>query len=292
VFNPFSVAMVTPFTPAGKVDWAATEQLVDQLIGTGVCSLLISGSTGEQHSMTPEERAELYRVSVQRAAGRADVIAGVAATTTTVARELANAAVSAGATSIMLGIPPYLRPTQLEVIDYVTDVAEATTLPILLYNNPPRTGTDISVETIAALFQAGRISACKYGDLAQAARLLDLTGHKLALYTGSDASYLHAISSGYTGITSIIGNVIPNEMRQISTLLANGQVTSASQLFRPVSRLCEAVFSTATPVGVKYALRMTGGPGGYCRKPLGHITVDQQDLIDRCLKEFNMIQSE
>ncbi len=281
MFHSYSVAMVTPFSADGDLDLGAVAGMTQYLISSGVTELLISGSTGEQHSMTPEERKALYREAVRAADGRARIIAGVAATTTRVAVDLARGAQEAGAYGIMLGLPPYIRASDLELEGYVTTVAQAVNLPILLYNNPPRTGTDIGMDTVARLAAEGRVAALKHSsDYPRAQDAKRRTGGKLQLFTGSDVTILDALLHDYTGITSIIGNLFPREMAEVVRLATVGAMAGAEAKHAFIRRAATALFATATPVGLKYALRKRGLPAGYPREPLGHITEEQRQAID------------
>jgi 4-hydroxy-tetrahydrodipicolinate synthase len=287
LFGTYSVAMVTPFQSGGELDGAALESMVEYLIAAGVPGLLISGSTGEQHSMSVEERIRLYDRVGRMAADRVKIFAGVAAVTTADAIRLARAAERAGVAGMMLGLPPYIRASDPELVEYVTDVTSAVALPTLLYNNPPRTGTDIGVDAIVTLFDAGRIAALKQvGTLAVGAEIIRRTGGRLKLYVGNDAGFLDALAHGYTGITSIIGNVVPREMAELVRLATSGDLEGAQALHERISALGWALFAVPTPVGVKYALRQRGQAGGYCRKPLGLLSAEQAAAIDSALAQM------
>lgn len=286
-FGPYCVAMITPFTENGEIDWSGVSSMVDLLVGSGVEQLMVSGSTGEQHSMTPEERLRLYHSVVRAAAGRAQVIAGVAATTTRVAQALAEAAVTSGVDGIMLGLPPYLRPSVAEQIEYVSTVAVKAGVPVMLYNNPARTGTDVDVETVVALAERGHIVALKESASYEKGMEVDeRTGGKVKLLTGNDRTFLEAVALGYSGITSIFGNLFPREMGEVVSLAVAGESDRAEARYQSLTDAAEAVLAPPLPVGLKYAMRRLGMKAGYCRKPLGIMTPEQTGRIDGALSRM------
>lgn len=267
-FSRYCVAVVTPFGSDGSLTEGPVRAHLDRLAGWGVPAFLVAGSTGEQHSMTVEERALLYRWA---AAGRVPVYAGVAAVRTGDAVVLAQAAEAAGAEGILLGFPPYVRLTDLDARAYVGAVASATGLPLMLYNNPLRTAFDLQPATLAAVAEANpTVRAIKEtGDPTRAAAILELLGPDFGVFSGSDRAFADHWSLGYTGLTSVAGNLWPAEMAAVVEALAAGEADRARGLLATLP--LRAVVEAHLPASLKFALRSRGLPGGWCRAPLGHL---------------------
>lgn len=287
-FGRFSVAMVTPFTPAGELDESGVAGVVDYLVERGVPALLVSGSTGEQHSMTVEERVSLYRLTAGHLGGRTRWFAGVAAVQTKDAVRLAEAAVQAGADGIMLGMPPYVRASQEEAAGYIRQVADVCGLPILLYNNPLRTAVDLSVETVARVSRdCPQIAAVKEaGDPAKAQAIKQATDGRLAVYSGSDLSIVDAFRQGYDGLTSVAGNLFPQPVQRIVELLAAGEEAAAAEALEAIRPLLSALIAPTPPVGIKYGMSQLGVAAGIARPPLGALSEAQAEDIRREIARF------
>lgn len=287
-FVPYSVAMVTPFTQTGNLDEAAIASLIDFYQTKKVPALLICGSTGEQHSMTVDERKMLYRLIKQHSSRELQLYAGVAAVQTKDAAELAGAAEQAGMNGIMLGMPPYVRVSQEEAVAYIKKIAEVCSLPILLYNNPLRTAVDLHAETIAKIVkEVPQIVAVKEtGDPNKARVIKQLTGEKADVFSGFDLEVPFHFSIGYDGLTSVIGNLFPEEMNAVVGQLLRGNKEAAEQLLERVKPVAEALTSMSSPTGLKYAMRKLGIAGGYAREPLGYEPVAGMEAIDRALAAY------
>jgi 4-hydroxy-tetrahydrodipicolinate synthase len=265
-----------------------TEQAVKGLIGhlksQGVPAFLISGSTGEQHSMTVEERTNLYKWAVQEA-GAVAVYAGVAAVRTSDAETLAKAAEKAGARGILLGFPPYVRLTAHDARSYVARICSVTKLPIILYNNPLRTAFDLVPETLEAMVQEhSSIRALKEGgDPARASRVKVLLGKEFQIFSGHDRTIAADWARGFDGLTSIAGNLWPREMAAVVEALDKGRTVDASALLAPLAPQIATIVEPQVPGSLKYALRLRSLPGGWCREPLGHLGPDLEQRIEAVL---------
>ncbi len=283
-FGPYCVALVTPFTNEGELMEKAVKGLVGHLKSEGVPAFLVSGSTGEQHSMTVDERTNLYRWAVQEA-GPLAVYAGVAAVRTSDAETLAKAAEKAGARGILLGFPPYVRLTAYDARAYVARVCAVTKLPLILYNNPLRTAFDLTPETLEVLVQDHpSIKALKEGgDAARASRIKGLLGKDFQIFSGHDRTIAADWARGFDGLTSIAGNLWPREMAAVVEALDRGRTVDASALLAPLAPQIAAVVEPQVPGSVKYALRFRGLPGGWCREPLGHLGPELEQRIESAL---------
>jgi 4-hydroxy-tetrahydrodipicolinate synthase len=213
------------------------------------------------------------------------VYAGVAAVRTSDAVTLAKAAEQAGARGILLGFPPYLRLTALDAQSYVKRVCEVTKLPLILYNNPIRTAFDLQPETLEVLVQKHpTIRALKEGgDPARASRIKSLLGKDFQILSGHDRTIAADWARGYDGLTSIAGNLWPREMAAVVEALDKGRTVEASALLAPLAPRIAAVVEPQVPSSVKYALRLNGLPGGWCREPLGHLGPELQQRVEAAL---------
>lgn len=271
-FVPYSVAVVTPFDADGTLREAPVRDNLERLAGLGVPAFLVSGSTGEQHSMSVDEKIALYRWSVRAAGGR-PVYAGVAALNTAHAVVLARGAEAAGAQGILLGFPPYLRLTALDARHYVRQVAASTALPIMVYNNPLRTAFDLVPEALEAV--AGEnptVRAVKEtGDPTRARSIRATLGPDFGVFSGSDRFIADHWSQGYTGLTSVAGNLWAAEMGAVVAALVAGRESEARGAVESLASRLQTVVEAQLPASLKFGLRTLGLPGGWCREPLGHL---------------------
>ena len=276
-FLPYSVAMITPYTPGDEVDEAGIRRMVEYYREQQVPALLVSGSTGEQHSLTVDERASLYR-TVKKAAGDLPLYAGVAAIRTRDAVRLAKEAEQAGYAAIMLGFPPYVRPNQEEAVQYVQAVCAAVSLPVMLYNNPLRTGFNLEPETLIRLVeQQPQIIALKE---AGSPEHVKLTQERLVpgfqVLSGSDLTIAETFAKGYNGLTSVAGNLFPREMSRIIGLLREERQGEARERLEAL----EPRLTLAGQIGwvrvIRHRFAALGLISASCREPLTPLTAAEQ----------------
>lgn len=277
-FIPFSIAMITPFTEDGELYLEAIPALIEHYRSNKVPALLVSGSTGEQHSMTIQERILLFQEVKKAAAQDFLLYGGVAAVRSKDAAELAAAAASAGLDGIMLGFPPYLRISQQEACHYVDNVCAHTNLPIMLYNNPPRTGFHLESETL--IFLASKypqIMALKEaGDPAGIQIVKQQLGKDFPVLSGSDLTVFENERKGYDGITSIAGNIFPKLMKFIMDAVTSKDFATAENAFNKIRPLLEVMLALGMLRSIKFMLNMQGVPAGICRDPLSTLSEDEQ----------------
>lgn len=284
-FRSYCVALVTPFNAEGELTEDSVRRLVAHLKTHGVTSFLVSGSTGEQHSMTIEEKTLLYRWVVDEAGPALPVYAGVAAVRTSDAERLAKAAEAAGARGLLVGFPPYVRLTPFDAQTYAGRVCAASGLPVMLYNNPARTAFDLQPETLESLVRDHpAIKAIKEtGDPARASRIKSLLGKDFQIFSGNDRTIVADWSRGFDGLTSVAGNLWPQEMASVVEALEKGRLVEASSLLAPLTPLLAAVIEPQNPGSLKHAMRFRNLPGGWCREPLGHLGRDLEQRIEGAL---------
>jgi len=278
LFGSNVVAMVSPMNPDGSLSDRGVKNLVEHLLDGGCDGIVVGGTTGEAPTLTGEETARLIRSVRDQVQGQAKVIAGVGTydTAATIAR--ARAARDAGADGLLLVTPYYNRPTQAGVVAHSTAVADATDLPVMLYDIPGRTGLALTPATITALAAHPNIRAVKdaKGDLYEAMSMMASTG--LAYYSGIDELNLAYLALGATGVVSVVGNVVPGRTAELIRQVRSGDLDAARSNARGLIPLTDAVMRTSSgAIMAKAALAELGViPHATVRLPL--LESEQEDL--------------
>jgi 4-hydroxy-tetrahydrodipicolinate synthase len=260
--NPFGqvlVALITPFTASGEVDWAGVEKHVDDVITAGCDGIVISGTTGETSTLTDPEKLRLVEVAKKVAAGRAKIIMAGGSNETAHAIELHKAAVKAGADAAMIVTPYYNKPTQAGILTHFRMIADATELPVILYDIPGRTGVPIRYETLLRASKHPNIMAVKdaKGDFSEVSRVLNNTD--LLYFSGDDANVLPHLAIGATGLIGVTANITAAPYRQIVDAVNKGDLKTATAAHKALEPLVRAVM-THVPgtVAAKYILHGLG----------------------------------
>ncbi|MGW9044305.1 4-hydroxy-tetrahydrodipicolinate synthase [Streptomyces lydicus] len=270
-FGRTAVAMITPFTDDGALDPDGAQRLAAHLVDEGGCdALVLSGTTGESPTTSDAEKETLLRAVVEAVGDRARITAGVGTSDTRHSAELARTAERAGADGLLVVTPYYSRPTQEAVAHHLRTVADATGLPVLLYDIPGRTGTALAADTLLRLAEHPRIAGVKDcgNDLLKTAKVLATTG--LAYYAGSDEQILPLRALGAAGCVSTAGNLAPRAVCAVRDAHDAGDTAEAARRQLALIPLIEAVTGSQTPgtVAAKALLRHLGLPAGPVRGPL------------------------
>lgn len=263
-------AIVTPFTPSGAVDHDALARLVEWQITEGVHFLVACGSTGEAATLALEERLAVTATVLRAAAGRIPVLAGATDNATARAVDEAQAHAALGVAAIMSASPYYNKPTQAGLEAHFTAIADALTVPLLLYNVPGRSAVDLRPETVARLARHPRIGGIKEAS-GQVRRILDLvaqTPEEFVVFCGDDDLVLPAIAAGARGLISVASNALPGPMARIVTAALAGEHAAARRDLLPLLPFIDALFAEANPIPVKAALAMQGRIDDAVRLPL------------------------
>ncbi|MEO6505617.1 MAG: 4-hydroxy-tetrahydrodipicolinate synthase [Terrimesophilobacter sp.] len=260
--NPFGqvlVALVTPFTADGEVDWPGVEKHIDDVINAGADGIVVTATTGETSTLTDPEKLKLVEVGKSVAAGRAKIITGGGSNETAHAMQLYKASEKAGADAVMIVTPYYNKPTQAGVLTHFRLIADATDLPVILYDIPGRTGIPIQYETILRAAQHPNILAIKdaKGDFAQVSRVLNNTD--LMYFSGDDVNVLPHLAIGATGLIGVTANITATPYRQMVDAVNSGDLKTATDAYRRLEPLVRAVM-THVPgtVAAKYILHGLG----------------------------------
>ena len=255
LFGQVLVALVTPMTPEGEVDWAATEKHLDYVISNGADGVVVTGTTGETSTLTDAEKLQLVKVGKSVASGRAKIITGGGSNETAHAIQLYKASEAAGADGVMIVTPYYNKPTQAGVLTHFRMIADATDLPVILYDIPGRTGIPIQFETILRAAKHPNIVAIKdaKGDFAQVSRVLNETD--LLYFSGDDSNVLPHISIGATGLIGVTANIAPKAYRDLVDATNRNDFHSALEVHTTLEPLVRATM-THVPgtVATKYIL--------------------------------------
>jgi 4-hydroxy-tetrahydrodipicolinate synthase len=272
-------AMVTPFGPDGSLDLAATARLANHLVDAGCDGLVISGTTGESPTTTDAEKLALLRAVLEAVGDRARVIAGAGTYDTAHSVQLAKACAAEGAHGLLVVTPYYSRPPQAGLIAHFTAVADATPLPVLLYDIPPRSVVPIEFETLHTLAAHPNIVGVKdaKGDLHAGAQLIAETG--LVYYSGDDAVNLPWLAMGATGFISVTSHLAAGQLRDLLSAFASGDVTTARKINVAISPLCNAMSRLGGVTMAKAGLRLQGIEVGDPRLPQVAATPEQIDAL-------------
>ena len=270
-FGPLITAMVTPFDSDGAVDYDRAQELAVRLLEHGSSGLVVTGTTGESPTLTPDEKLELYRV-VKKAAGAAPVIANSGDNETAFSVEFSKQAQQTGVDALLLVVPYYSKPSQEGLYRHFKTIAEAVELPCLLYNVPGRTARNMSAATQARLSEIPNIVGTKEasGDLVQIAMLRAATPPDWAIYSGDDPAMLPMLPLGACGCISVLAHIAGREFRAMIDAFWAGEVDKARELHLRLLPVIAALFppDTPSPAPVKAALELQGFGCGGLRLPL------------------------
>ena len=265
----YATAVPTPFR-GDHIDENAFEAFCDWQIKQGIAALVVNGTTGEAPTLSLSEQQRLVRVAVATAAGRVPVIAGAGSNSTAHAVEIARQAEAAGADGLLAVTPYYNRPSQKGLLLHFRAIHAATSLPILLYDVPSRTGCSLAIETVLRLADMPRIAGLKdaTGDLARARRLCALLDYRFRLFSGDDATALDFMAAGGHGCISVLSNVAPALTVRLYDHWRRGAAGEARAIAEAVAPLVAALFAESNPVPVKQALEALGWMSADVRLPL------------------------
>lgn len=291
-FGRLLTAMVTPFYEDG-VNLAAAGELAEWLLAHGSDGLVVEGSTGEAAALTKEEKVAILKEVVNKVRGRAKIVVGAGSNITADTIDLIKTLEPCKPDGFLIVGPYYNKPTQEGFYQHFAAVAQSTKLPIIIYNVPGRTGSNILPATVARLakdFQ--NIVAIKEaaGNVAQVAELYQLLPHDFTIYCGDDGLILPLMSVGATGLISVLGNINGKILQDLMLAYEKGKVDDARELNAQMQPLAKALFWESNPIPVKYAVtKVTGIDVGKPRLPLTPLSKEFCKKMDDILREYKMI---
>lgn len=263
-------ALVTPFTPDGRLDEPALRALVAWQVAQGIDGVVPVGSTGEAATLTLAERERVVGITAEVVAGRVPVIAGAGTNDTAAALENSRILAGAGATHLLHVSPMYSKPPQRGLLAHFRAVADAATIPVVLYNIPGRTASNMDVETQLALAEHPNIVATKEasGNIEQIGEILRRRPSGFAVLSGDDGLTADVMARGGDGVISVVSNAVPAAMHALTAAAASGDVGSVRALHETMAPLFSAAFVESNPIPIKAALAMMGRIGNVLRLPL------------------------
>lgn len=288
-FGELIAAMVTPFREDGAVDFELARKLALQLVEKGCDGVVVSGTTGESPTLTREEKLRLIAEVREALPETVMVWAGTGSYNTRDSVEMTHLAETTGADGVLAVTPYYNKPSQEGLYRHFKAVAESTSLPIMLYNVPGRTGVNLSPETVARLSELSNIVALKEasGNLDQVSHLLRLKPEFL-VYSGDDSLTLPMLSIGAQGVVSVACHLVGREMKQMIRAYKEGDVAKAREIHVRLWPLFKVLFIASNPVPVKAALRCVGFPAGPLRPPLCDPSEKELQEIKKVLTELGL----
>ncbi|MBP0990292.1 MAG: 4-hydroxy-tetrahydrodipicolinate synthase [Oscillospiraceae bacterium] len=281
VFKGAGVAIVTPMNPDMSINYDELGRMIDYQIAHKTDALIICGTTGESSTMTDDEHVNTIAYAVEKVNGRIPVIAGAGSNDTAYAVWLSKEAKKVGADALLHVTPYYNKSSQLGLIRHFSVIADATDLPVILYNVPSRTGVNIQPETYFELSKHPNIVAVKEasGNTVALEHTVALCGDELGVYSGNDDWIVPVLSLGGLGVISVLSNVAPEQTHDICELFFSGKVKESAALQLRLLKLIDALFSDVNPIPVKAAMNMLGFAAGECRMPLYPLSDKNAEIL-------------
>ena len=292
IFTGAGVAIVTPMNPDESINFDRLGQIIDNQIENGTDAIVICGTTGESATMTDQEHVDCIGYAVKRVNGRVPVIAGAGSNHTSYAVWMSKEAKRVGADALLHVTPYYNKTSQTGLIRHFNAVADATDLPIILYNVPSRTGVNITPATYRELAKHLNIVAAKEasGNISQIAQIAQACGDELDLYSGNDDQIVPLLSLGAKGVISVLSNIMPRETHDICRLFFEGKIAESRALQLKLLPLINALFSDVNPIPVKEAMNMMGWECGECRLPLVSMQPQAKEHLRVLMQEQGLIK--
>ena len=290
-FKGCGTALVTPFDEKGRIDFGALEKLVEWQVEQGIDFLVPCGTTGESATMSGDERKAVTAFVVKTVKGRVPVLAGAGGNHTAKAVFWSRDAEAAGADGILSVTPMYNKPSPEGLVRHFSAIADATRLPIIVYNVPTRTGSDVDVETLRRLADIPRVAGLKEAspNFGKIVRLMTVLPEGFAVLSGEDGTALALIALGGKGLISVASNEIPKEMTALVAAALGGEGEKARALQKKWLPLMEMNFWEASPGPVKCALSLMKKCGETLRLPLAPVRDDTRHKIEQMLSEYKLI---
>ena len=290
-FGPLLTAMITPFDHDGKVDYGKVAKIALFLTDNMSDGLVISGTTGESPSLTSDEKINIYKTVVDATGHKAKVIAGTGSNSTRETIEMSRRAEETGVDGLMLVTPYYNKPTQEGLFHHFKSVAEAVSLPLMLYNVPGRTGVNLSAETCLRLAEIDNIVAVKEasGNLEQVTGICAGAPTGFAIYSGDDVLTLPILSVGGFGVVSIASHLLGREIKEMINSFFSGKVENAVKAHQFMAPLFNGLFMASNPIPLKEALHLTGIDSGTLRLPLTPLPETMVENLTALLHRYDLL---
>lgn len=292
IFKGAGVAIITPFHQDGSVNYEKFAEQIDYQIANGTDAIIVCGTTGEASTLTHEEHLDVIRFCVKQTAGRIPVIAGTGSNCTQTAIYLSTEAEKAGADGLLVVTPYYNKATQKGLYNHFKAVADAVSLPIILYNIPGRTGVNMTPETIVKMCrEIDNIVGVKEatGNISQVAKIMALADGCVDLYSGNDDQIVPLLSLGGSGVISVLSNVAPRQTHDICQKFFDGDVAGSCEMQLKALPLVDALFCEVNPIPVKKAINLQGRCAGPMRMPLSEMEPEHAAVLEQAMKAYGIL---
>ena len=284
--------MITPMHPDGSVNYTEIDRILEDQIAAHTDAIIACGTTGEASTLDDQEHLDVIGHVVKRVDGRIPVIAGTGSNNTAHASMMSKEAADLGADGLLVVTPYYNKTSQAGLVASYTAVADATDLPVIMYNVPSRTGVNIAPETAKTLSAHPKINAIKEasGNISQVAKIAALCGDELNIYSGNDDQIVPLLSLGGKGVISVLAHVAPQQTHDICDLWFEGKTAESAALQLKLLDLCNVLFCDVNPIPVKAAMNLLGYSAGECRLPLVSASEANLAKIRSTLSEYGLLQ--
>ncbi len=290
IFKGACTALVTPFTEDG-VNFDALGKLIEFQIREGIDALLACGTTGEPSTMTEEEKRDVIRYTVEKAAGRVPVIAGTGGNNTKEVAAASEKAEELGADALLVVNPYYNKTNARGLIEHYRTVCKATSLPVIVYNVPSRTGYNITPQALLEVSEIENIAAVKEasGDIAQVLEIRRLCGDRIDIYSGNDDIIVPVLAAGGIGVISVASNIVPREVHDLVMDYLSGNIADSLDKQLKLLPLIKSLFLEVNPIPVKTAMNLLGMSMGPLRLPLYTMAADNLKILKQRLSEHGLL---
>lgn len=292
VFKGAGVAIVTPMNADQSVNYDKLEEIIEEQIAGGTDAIVIVGTTGEGSTLSMEEHSECIKKAVEFTKHRIPVVAGTGSNCTATAIQLTQEAEEHGADAALVVTPYYNKATQKGLIAHYSAIADSTKLPLILYNVPGRTGTNIAPQTVATLRKTKKnIVGVKdaTANLAQTSEMMRLCDGDIELYSGEDGLVVPILSLGGIGVISVVSNVAPHDVHEMVMSFLNGDIEKARQIQLRELPLVDALFCEVNPIPVKTAMNLMGKEVGPLRLPLCEMEPENLERLKKAMKDYGLL---
>ena len=291
IFKGCGTAIITPFTKDNQVDYDAFKKMLEFQVENGADCIIVCGTTGEASTMTTDEKKKTIEFALKTINKRIPVIAGTGSNCTESAIEMTKYCESIGVDGALVVTPYYNKTTQAGLVAHYTAIANATKLPIVLYNVPGRTGVNIQPKTCLELSKIENIVAIKEasGNLSQIAEIANLCGEELHIYSGNDDQIVPILSIGGLGVISVLSNLMPKYTHEMTEAYFSGNITKACKMQVDAIPLIKSLFCEVNPIPVKAACNLMNLGGGIPRLPLIEMSESNKELLKNEMKKMNLL---
>ena len=292
IFTGAGVAIITPMNPDMSVNFDKLKEIIDFQIENGTDAIIICGTTGEGSTLSDAEHREAIKCAIEHTAKRVPVIAGTGSNDTAYAISLSKEAEQLGADGLLLVTPYYNKTSQRGLIEHYKRIAANVSLPIILYSVQSRTGVNIAPETCYELSKIENIVAVKEasGNISQVAKIRELCGDELDVYSGTDDQIVPIMSLGGIGVISVLSNIMPKETHDICQLYLDGKVKESADLQLKLLDVANKLFLDVNPIPVKEAMNLMGMEVGECRLPLIRMDDASVAVLKEALQNVGLVK--